>query len=209
MKPIIAKSNKAPVTKVSPDQKEILKEWEVHFDDKLKSYGYDPALSVGRINDKPFKLAEWMAYYRMGLNRRGLLLHGNTGTGKTFSVEMIKRTLQVKYTEESKLAELYKKNRDSFDEILSSRYINSPNDIIIDELFSENQVVNYGEKTNIAERIVQLRYNIFKEDGSILIATTNCDEKLIIERGGDRALSRLKEMCTFVVVNGEDIRQTL
>ena len=194
---------------MTPEQKELRKEWEVFYIEKLKALGFDFSLSIGKIDGKHFSLPEWMSYYRLRLNKRGLLFHGNTGTGKTFSAQMIRKIIQIKYTDEAKLKNLWKTSRDAFSEKLETEYVNSKNDVIIDEMFSEKEVVDYGEKSNISEKIIQVRYNLFKKDGSITIMTTNSDEDEMLKKGGDRAMSRLKEMCTFVVMDGEDLRKNL
>ena len=145
----------------------------------------------------------------MGLNKRGLVFHGNTGTGKTYHAQMINRILNVKFTDEKALKKLFKDSENAFDELLSTEYLNNYNNLIIDEIFSENDAVKYGDKTNISERVIALRHELFKKDKGFTIYTTNKSKEQIKALDVDRSLSRLEEDCTFVMIDGEDLRKYL
>lgn len=70
---------------------------------------------------------------------------------------------------------------------------------IFDDLGTEQKANNYGKATEIFKRIIEDRYDKWKYTGLRTHFTTNLDNKEMIERYGERAYDRLKEMCSLIL----------
>lgn len=69
-------------------------------------------------------------------------------------------------------------------------------------------VTYFGNKLLIGEEIIMSRYNSLKEHGYLTHFTTNADFEQISHIYGERAASRLREMCNFMLMAGPDRRAT-
>ena len=78
--------------------------------------------------------------------------------------------------------------------------------LCIEDLGTEHEKNNFGNKANVVGNILELRYEK-KLYGTILHGTTNLTVKQIQEFYGNRALSRMREMFNYIVVGGEDRRK--
>ena len=147
---------------------------------------------------------------------QGVMLCGVTGNGKTFRLKFMERHLSgMHMTTAVELVEKIEKN-DSIDffkditrtdtgtlDIVPKRYY----DLIIDDIgFEKTESVNYGNRRDIMERVILARYMVFPEHQTHF--STNLTEDQLKERYGDRIYSRLREMCLFVTMKGEDRRTT-
>lgn len=150
---------------------------------------------------------------------KGLFLSGTIGTGKTELMRML--NYYLKY-----LSSLYAYNRSivwKFAEAFKSKghecFIGHE---IYNRYYDElaltddktgfpiiENVNNYGDKILIGERLIMMRYNSFKERGFQSHFSTNCPPTKIREIYGDRAFSRLTEMCNFIALTGDDRRATI
>lgn len=140
-----------------------------------------------------------------GDSKKGILLRGNCGTGKTMIVETL---LEVIKQGDNKIAllinvrdlqDLYIKNDIEKIEILKKRFL-----IIIDDLGVENtDIKNYGNLLEPFNDLFDYRYRNRMET----ILTTNLTPERIKELYGDRILDRFKEMFNEYLFTIKSMRQ--
>jgi len=151
------------------------------------------------------------------LNRdRSYLLYGRPGTGKTTSLNLLKKYLKKNIlrinssTELNTLAARY-----GIDEVIKNinSYIEYDNYIIIDDLGSERINANhYGNNIPVMELLIcDIIYRKWEESKNTsrplkLFITTNYNIETLKEKYGERTISRLFQMCTPVDVDMKDKR---
>jgi DNA replication protein DnaC len=165
----------------------------------------------------------WAEAFRPTEENRGLVLCGDVGRGKTHLMVAVLRQLVMRHGVEVRFVEfshLLSELKAGFDEGIGESTTLGPlvsvPVLAIDEL-GRGRGTDW-ERT-IIDAIVSKRYNALRT----LLATTNFSPKGAIgqietnlalpspvatlgDRLGDRVFSRLKEMCTFMPVEGEDCR---
>lgn len=147
------------------------------------------------------------------------ILTGNVGTGKTDLIKMFQNylgrylksnykfslyvawKLAAEFTEKgySVITEHEKGNR-YYDELC---LIDNRNAYPVRET-----VTHYGNKLLIGEEIIMSRYNSLKDYGYLTHFSTNATTKQLLDIYGERAYSRLTEMCNFMLLTGPDRRET-
>lgn len=121
--------------------------------------------------------------------KKGALLLGNTGSGKTELLKCFQgltRNLETAYSFHAANIFVYSEYHNYRDK-----------NICIDDLGKEDFVSAYGVKIDIMSDIILARYDAFKSFGSITHFTTQLSEKQLTEKYGAHILGRLKEMCNF------------
>jgi hypothetical protein len=71
---------------------------------------------------------------------------------------------------------------------------------------NKEQATHYGNKLLVGEEIIMKRYDAFKSMGLQSHFTTNASPAQLREVYGERAFSRLTEMCNFLFLVGDDRR---
>jgi len=190
---------------VDPDR---LAELERFYSGRIHHYGYD-----SQFNAVAKRLAEYCARYYDGAARRGLLLQGGVGTGKTFAMQLLARLHAVPMVSAVDLIDRYRDNRDAYASTIMPDFLDAGPlraayaDLIVDDLGAEPTLNDFGTKFELLGRLIESRYNLFKSKGWKLHVTTNLDADEIAKRYGERVSSRLEEMCTRVAVTGPDRRR--
>lgn len=141
----------------------------------------------------------------------GLVIRGNVGTGKTLMVLTYIRFLQLILKPNVKVCfldatELLQK---FFQQGFSFFNQNFLDILIIDDLGCSTQANYYGTNINIAEHLIFSRYNFYKKHPSQkLLCTTNMVYNDLVSEIGERAMSRIDEMCAWNqgLLVGEDRR---
>lgn len=140
--------------------------------------------------------------------KKGLYIHGDVGTGKTFMAYGVAHRAQQKgmIARVYNFSELLRVIRESYGKHYQEYHDNPVYDIqdfdgllIIDDLGAEkvsdwSQEMLYG--------IINRRY----EEKLITIITSNLNIADLAERVGERIVSRIVEMCSIVEIKGEDKR---
>lgn len=142
-----------------------------------------------------------------GMRGRSLLLLGPTGVGKTHKAMAIAFHLaehgggRMPVSEVVTAADLYDQMRPGSgqdSEAVFTRYAAAPL-LLLDDLGAANTSPWVEEKTY---RMVNTRYN----NEAITVFTSNVPPLKLGETLGERVASRLTEMCTIVVLKGDDRR---
>jgi len=153
------------------------------------------------------QLGAFMAW-RDKETKRGLLLTGPCGTGKTMWLE---KFAGVKVYGAGQLVKIYQKKESTLWDIMRPpRYDVLPKgygDIGIDDL-GEEPLLKYS-KDELFQEVISERYKLFKRFGYKTYVTTNLDNEKLEERYNTRIMSRLVEMTTPIKFTGEDIRKGL
>ena len=143
-----------------------------------------------QMDDSTLSKVEKVVKWIFSSKKRGLLLCGTLGNGKTTMLRTFKTLLGSKavYYEAQALYDFYKTNqtlpRIAMDEVL-----------LIDDLGAEPSTYNeFGEKRYPLAELLLARY---KQNATTVIAT-NCSLSQIGELYGDRVHDRIKEM--FVMI---------
>jgi len=137
--------------------------------------------------------------------RQGLVVYGNTGTGKTIFFEILRRVVRPK-------SPLHFKQRTTI-EIVQEYNVNghesliklNANDIFFDDLGAENKGVYFGDRVEVMESLIQERYS--KRHAVRSFFTTNLTPSEIEQRYGSRCWKRLKETCEHVLLDDGDKRE--
>lgn len=193
--------------------------------------GFDPKFSINAENFHFYaQLMYWvMADPRMeaqdadgkwvaGRVNRGLYIAGPTGSGKTTAVKILRKMCYFNvlglrmYNESGERVWGWHQRR--ADEI-SALYGKEGSEgliackteplLSIDDLGCEPVEVNWmGTKVNPIRQVVEVR----SERRGLLIVTSNygINDEEMVERYGDRVVSRLTEMCNFLILDTEDHR---
>lgn len=149
--------------------------------------------------DKIAAVAKWMKSGR----RSGLVLMGGTGTGKTTLARALSdaigvRSLTPRMFHMQKLERICRDDSTWFDEIVNEKKF-----LILDDVGTESREVNlYGNRRMLFNEIIFARYDLRLP----VIITTNLNSALLLERYGEKVVSRLKEMCDTILMVGNDLR---
>lgn len=139
-------------------------------------------------------------YFNSGTQKKGLLLYGPNGTGKSTSMR-----------EHTKA--MWKKTAIEFASEIASHgsecvYKYSMHNMYIDDLGRERtHVTHYGDKgITPLHDLIHFRYEVFINTGYKTHISTNLSFNELTERYGLQIADRIKEMCEVVVFNGESLR---
>ena len=162
------------------------------------------------LNDIIRYFANDIAFIANGKKRsfkKGLMLYGNYGTGKTTIIRALRECLDINtrygFNSCTKIVGLF--NDEGSDVI--RRFANYK-DFYFDDFGSEPEGSHYG-KVNVMEKILEERYLSFQKKGIKTHISTNLSFEQIEQRYGQRIGSRLYEMFNVIVFNGQDYRKTL
>ena len=167
--------------------------------------GYD-----AREPDVHNRLAMFLAYRKMGLTTKGLMLLGPPGTGKTI---WLKKFGHCRVEEAKGIARRWRKDggEATMTWLKPPRYDVLPlsvTQMALDDLGDEPVVNEYGTKVECMVDVLSARYNLFQNHG-VKYATyiaTNLTEVELSDRYKARIFSRLSAMCTFITFTGPDSR---
>jgi DNA replication protein DnaC len=133
---------------------------------------------------------------------RGVLIYGNVGSGKTFIMDILLRVIHTqdkkKFSKVNAIDLITEFNLNGHDVFKKYHQKN----VFFDDLGAETKGKFYGENMEAFEKLIQIRYNEFRDFGTVTHFTTNLTKNEILERYGERIVSRLKEMCDITVLGG-------
>ena len=139
--------------------------------------------------------------------RKGFILFGGVGCGKTTLVKRAFFGLGVPFTTANRVIQEALEYVDSFQ---ADRRNLSQTDVILDDLGAEPQgVKKFGNPIDLAEWLTW-RYDVFKRFGSLTYITTNlANGQAIAELYGARIASRIQEMAEVIRYDFPDRRGSL
>ncbi len=188
---------------------------------------YFPEYKIDPDNEITIKmLSLWSAGNKMFENKaqgyhldKGILLIGDIGTGKTdlfrilqvYLGRYLKSRYQFNYQVVWKFTSDFNKNGyDCFnDQEEGHRYYDEL--CLVDgrnKVPQKEMAMHFGSRMLVGEEIIMMRYNVFKSCGYQSHFSTNATPAQLAEIYGDRAFSRLTEMCNFLTLVGDDRRNT-
>lgn len=140
---------------------------------------------------------------------KGLLIGGNVGSGKTLIME----AMQLTFPKEIQYVTTARKVAGDFLEdgqkaiLKHSKHMKSHGQGYVypgsffDDLGAEDSKKHYGNETNVMAELISDRYDLFVKNGSKSFFTTNLTKQEIEDKYGLRVLSRLKQMCNFILLD--------
>ena len=131
-------------------------------------------------------------------NKLGVLMYGNPGSGKTFPFEVMLRLIHPqsprKFIKKNALEIVVDFNENGHSVL--NKY--NKTSVLYDDLGTEGKGKFYGDTIETFEKIIQFRYDLFREKGFKTHFTTNLSLKQIESRYGARCYSRLFEMVEII-----------
>ncbi|CAA0224438.1 P-loop NTPase family protein [Tenacibaculum maritimum] len=140
--------------------------------------------------------------------RKGLLIYGSCGTGKSSIFDII-QNISKRYG----LKSIWFKNV-SVHQVITD-YNTQGEEIVkiytrgkihFDDLGAEKEANSWGIREKLMIRILETRYNLFKEKGIKTYITTNLSLEELRKFYGMRVYDRLFEMFNFLELNGNSRR---
>ncbi|HEY4785394.1 MAG TPA: hypothetical protein VIH57_05070 [Bacteroidales bacterium] len=144
--------------------------------------------------------------YNLSL-RKGILLSGPVGCGKTSLMNLVKLTLpqEQRYIVKSCREVSFEFIQDGYTVIrkYSNHSFNKdiPKTYCFDDLGTENSLKYYGNDCNIMAEILLSRYDLFVNRKMLTHITTNLSSSEIEELYGERVRSRMREMFNLIAFN--------
>jgi DNA replication protein DnaC len=144
--------------------------------------------------------------YNLSL-RKGILLSGPVGCGKTSLMNLVKLTLpqEQRYIVKSCREVSFEFIQDGYTVIrkYSTQSFNKdiPKTYCFDDLGTENNLKYYGNDCNVMAEILLSRYDLFVNRKMLTYITTNLSSSEIEELYGERVRSRMREMFNLIAFN--------
>jgi DNA replication protein DnaC len=139
---------------------------------------------------------ECLVYWMHNNRGKGLCLRGDCGRGKSSIllgvipvIFMMKFNKVVRVTQAEDLPKEYPK-------LLAKKII------AIDDLGTEPMLNDYGEKSEVFNRLI----NLSEKELRLLFVTTNLGRDDILTRYGNRTWERLNRLCYVINFKGESLR---
>jgi len=156
-------------------------------------------------------LVNFCALFLEGKAKKGLLIRGISGIGKSFGVSVLARHFGWPLANAKiHLEEAFMAGDKTFEALVKADdYFGKPVPLIIDDLGVEACPLNrFGTLYNIMADALDARYLIFCRTGTPTIVTTNLKDSELEKRYGIRVDSRFNEMFEFVNIASKiDLRK--
>lgn len=190
-----------------------------------KTYGGKPY----QVNDEVKDAMRRVFYYaiqneeecrKLGIDMsKGMIIAGNTGSGKTllfraweecrkvpeiaryFKAFIFHTSRDVAFAYEKEGAKAIGKWTEEAVRWNGMQMI--PVHCLFDDLGCEDIVMHYGNRKEVMEGVICERYDKWIKHGVTSHFTTNLDKNQLKEKYGERALSRLIEMCNWVYLGAK------
>ncbi len=195
-----------------------LKASEVIVDLGKSMYGEDYSLSDTIVVAIYKKVYDLLVKRALGKSRKGLLIVGGIGVGKSAMMKIMQRLFKntdarfkwVNAYQLKDLSEVY-----TISEIKQMYGYEFKGDLYIDDIGFSVDVKRYGNTVNIISEILMERYDLFINAGfkthissNLLPSITNDISNTFTLKTvfGLRLVDRIKEMCDIIIFKGESKR---
>jgi len=148
--------------------------------------------------------AALLAIEQMCETGRGLIVSGEYGVGKTALAKIVAQAFGGAFTVRLAVPEDLRR----FDVHWLELYAEDPyaQNAWLDDLGAESPVNEYGVKRDPAGDFI-VQYHALHDENTRLIVTTNLNTSEVDQRYGGRVLSRLKDLCVPLRLQGPDKRR--
>lgn len=150
-------------------------------------------------------LKDELACFQYGINlNKGILLSGPIGCGKTSLMNLMKHLTPIEHKFFIKPCRdiSFEFIQDGYEIIhkysKGKLYQSEPKTICFDDLGTENNLKYYGNECNVMAEILLSRYDLFISKKTQTHITTNLSASEIEQHYGNRARSRLRELCNLI-----------
>jgi len=126
--------------------------------------------------------------------KKGILLIGNTGSGKTTILDIFKALKWQGFRKFSTYDVVEDFEKSGEKGIVT--YFNG--NIFFDDLGTENEAMYYGKRENVGTRLIEKRYNSYIRDGLKTHVTTNLSINDLVDKYGFRIEGRIYEMFNII-----------
>lgn len=180
-------------------------------------------IQTDTINNKDYniiKLTEGLEDMITSLLQRNssYLLYGKPGTGKTYNLKKIKERLGKKAIYKFNASDLVSlSTREGINAAISeiNKSIEFGRYVVIDDLGAENTIAtHFGASYSVIEDLINTviypKWESTKDSNKPLkvYITSNLNLSSLLEKYGLRTVDRLTQMCAFVLVDTEDLRES-
>lgn len=149
-----------------------------------------------------------------GSLRKGIMLIGSVGTGKSLLFRVFKEyTSQIirlnsfQYHTSQEIIDNVNVKGVEYMDLFNHNYDN-PITCYIDDIASRNEVIKYyGTEVNVMEQLLSIRYNIYSRYRKLTHVTSNKYPSDFKELYDDRIVDRMKEMFNIIELTGESFRK--
>jgi len=179
------------------------KKAQIAFNKDFKINDNDYAIWV---NVLCYFLRDEVTAKKLDLNiQKGILINGPVGCGKTTIFRFLHslRIPEISYKIISARELSFEYYSDGFQVIrkYSSQHFNANSKactLVIDDIGSEQEIKLYGNTCNVIKEIILSRYDFFISHKMKTHFTTNYNGDELLDFYGERAKSRLREMCNLL-----------
>lgn len=144
--------------------------------------------------------------FKAFIEGKSIIIFGGNGTGKTLLFELIKRIIHPK-------SDLKFRSRNVLDTVLDFNTRghecfrdDQKSNVFYDDLGTEDRGYWYGDKVEVFEKLMQFRYDQWRNNGLRTFFTSNLTMEEILTKYGSRFRDRMKEQFYQAVLNGESKR---
>lgn len=159
-------------------------------------------LKAGYLYDQENKEAVIASLDILNKNETGLIIIGNPGSGKTLLFEIVQKITNPQsesaFIKLNVLDVVLDFNNKNVGHAVFQKW--KSKNIFFDDLGTEGIGHLYGEKVEVFEKFIQIRYDLFRSHKLKTHFTSNLSYQQLNERYGMRCMSRLNEMCKVVML---------
>lgn len=192
--------------------------WDAHSNGILNiAKNLEPGFIV--TEDNKFILKKMLLYFTGdkefdGSLKKGLMICGGVGTGKTLLFEIFKlytgrilRTNSYRYYLSTDIIDNVNVNGVEYLELFNNNYSN-PITCYIDDIASRNEIVKYyGTEVNAMEQLLSIRYNVYSRYRKLTHVSLNKYPNELKDIYDARIIDRMKEMFNIIELKGSSFRE--